>query len=178
MNILKNNIKLIILIIILVIISSGISVFATYNYLASDIKYTDNKSVSDALNELYNQYKNLGSISIYSQDSVANTTTENRLITENLTKGKYLLACNEYNANTPDPGTSVIVSSENEDVNINKKTDIKSTGAESASYGATSYISVYEIEANSDCIIKIIGSDGRTRTDVAGGINYIFLKIN
>lgn len=58
MNILKNNIKRIVLIIILILISSGIGVFATYNYLASDVKYTDDKSVADALNDLYEKKKN------------------------------------------------------------------------------------------------------------------------
>ena len=58
MNILKNNIRLIILAMILILVSSGIGVFATYNYLASDIKYTDDKTVADALNELYDKNRN------------------------------------------------------------------------------------------------------------------------
>ena len=53
MNLLKNNFRLIVFIIILILVSSGIGVFATYNYLASDVKYTDDKSVADALNDLY-----------------------------------------------------------------------------------------------------------------------------
>ena len=56
MNILKNNFRLIIFAIILILVSSGIGVFAAYNYLASDIKYTNDKSVSDALNDLYLKY--------------------------------------------------------------------------------------------------------------------------
>lgn len=58
MNLLKNNFRLIVFIIILILVSSGISVFATYNYLASDIKYTDDKSVADALNDLYSIHNN------------------------------------------------------------------------------------------------------------------------
>lgn len=59
MNILKNNLRLIIFVVILILISSGIGVFATYNYLATDVKYTDDKSVADALNELYGKEKNV-----------------------------------------------------------------------------------------------------------------------
>ncbi len=58
MNFLKKNIKIIMLIVLMVLISSGIGVFATYNYLASDIKYTDNKTVEQALNDLYDKSAN------------------------------------------------------------------------------------------------------------------------
>ena len=53
MKYVKKNIKLIIGIIIGMIIVSSISVYATYTYLANEVKYTDDKSVSQALDELY-----------------------------------------------------------------------------------------------------------------------------
>ena len=74
MNTLKKNFKWIILVIILIIIASGISVYATSTYLATNVNYTRNnttKSVSDALDELYSmkdnkyteeQYLNYGSL--------------------------------------------------------------------------------------------------------------------
>ena len=54
MNFFKNNYKIIIGFIVGVILASSITVYA-YNYLASDIKYTNNKTVADALNDLYNK---------------------------------------------------------------------------------------------------------------------------
>ena len=72
MDILKKNIKWIILVIVLIMVASGISVYATSNYLATQVNYTRNnttKSVSDALDELYSmkdnkyteeQYQNYG----------------------------------------------------------------------------------------------------------------------
>lgn len=58
MEILKKNIKLIVLIIVLIIIVSGVSAYATSTYLAGQVKYTDTKTVEQALNELYAQHKN------------------------------------------------------------------------------------------------------------------------
>lgn len=40
-----------------ILIVSGISVYATYNYFANEIKYTDTKTVSQALDELYKNKK-------------------------------------------------------------------------------------------------------------------------
>ena len=59
MEILKKNIRWIILVIILMIIASGVSVYATSTYLASQVNYTKKDgttiTVSDALNDLYNK---------------------------------------------------------------------------------------------------------------------------
>lgn len=52
MKFLKNNVKLIIGFIVGVILASSISVYA-YSYLASDVQYTNEKSVENALNDLY-----------------------------------------------------------------------------------------------------------------------------
>ena len=60
MNVLKNSIKWIVLIIIFIVISSGISVFATSTYFANQVNYTTNKNteirtVEEALNDLYSK---------------------------------------------------------------------------------------------------------------------------
>lgn len=75
MNILKNNIKVIVSIIILILIFSGISVFATYNYIASDIKYTDNKTVTDALNDLYGKMSKNDKVVLSINQTVSLTTS-------------------------------------------------------------------------------------------------------
>ncbi len=53
MKLVKKNIKLIIIITLCIFLTSGISVFATYKYLANEVEYTEGKSVEEALNELY-----------------------------------------------------------------------------------------------------------------------------
>ena len=52
MKFLKNNFKVIVGFIIGVILASSIAVYA-YSYFASDVKYTDTKTVEQALDELY-----------------------------------------------------------------------------------------------------------------------------
>ena len=56
MNFIKNNIKPIITFILGVVLASGIAVYASIN--ANTVDYTNNKKVSDALNELYNKSSN------------------------------------------------------------------------------------------------------------------------
>ena len=55
----KNNIRKIMLLLSLTVIVSGVSVYATYKYLASDVSYTKSDgtdvSVEEALNELYSK---------------------------------------------------------------------------------------------------------------------------
>lgn len=53
----KKYIMLITLIIVGMLLVSGISVYATYNYFANEINYTDTKTVSQALDELYENKK-------------------------------------------------------------------------------------------------------------------------
>ena len=59
MEFIKRNIKWIILVIILMVIVSGVSVYATTTYLASQVNYTKQNgktiTVSEALNDLYNK---------------------------------------------------------------------------------------------------------------------------
>lgn len=54
---LKNNLKLILVILIICVLISGLSVYATYSYFAKDIVYKDGKNVEQALNELYEKNK-------------------------------------------------------------------------------------------------------------------------
>ena len=54
-NFLKNNLKLIVGFIIGTILTAGIAVYATIN--ANAVDYTNNKKVSDALNELYTSFQ-------------------------------------------------------------------------------------------------------------------------
>lgn len=49
----ETGITLVALVIVLMIIVSGVSVYATSQYYATEIGYKDGKSVADALNELY-----------------------------------------------------------------------------------------------------------------------------
>lgn len=56
-NFFKKNLKFIIILIVAIIITSMVSVYAAYNYLSTDVSYTKadgtTVSVADALNELY-----------------------------------------------------------------------------------------------------------------------------
>lgn len=53
MKFINRNIKKIISLIIIIVMTSGISVFAAYKYFANEVKYTNDKSVAQALDELY-----------------------------------------------------------------------------------------------------------------------------
>lgn len=55
MDILKRNTKWILGVIVLVVLVSGVSVYATTQYLATQVSYKDGKSVADALNDLYDK---------------------------------------------------------------------------------------------------------------------------
>lgn len=72
MKIFKNNLKAIIGFVIGVILASSVTVFA-YSCLASDVKYTDEKSVADALNELYLRNITLNSCEYLEFNHISNT---------------------------------------------------------------------------------------------------------
>ncbi len=57
MGFIKKNIKLIVGIMVGTLLVSGISVYSTYIYFANEIKYTNDMSVADALNDLYKNKK-------------------------------------------------------------------------------------------------------------------------
>ena len=66
MNFIKKNFKLIVGIIIGAILISGISVYATGQYLASQVIYKNGKNVEQALNDLYKkQSNNLNGINLF-----------------------------------------------------------------------------------------------------------------
>ena len=80
MELLKRNIKWIILVIILMMIVSSVSVYATAQYYATQIEYKDGKSVADALNELFSKEKYTTMNKAYLE---AGTSLGNVEITEN-----------------------------------------------------------------------------------------------
>lgn len=53
MSAIKKNIKLVLVVLMLIVISSGVSVYATAQYYATQVQYKDGKSVANALDELY-----------------------------------------------------------------------------------------------------------------------------
>ena len=67
-NFFKKNLKVIIIFIVSMIITSMVSVYAAYNYLSTDVSYTKadgtTVSVADALNELYKNKSSSGSSSM------------------------------------------------------------------------------------------------------------------
>ena len=70
MNFVKKNFKWILGIIVGIVIASGISVYATSTYLASQVEYNKNgqAKVSDALDDLYSKVPS-GTIPITTKDS-------------------------------------------------------------------------------------------------------------
>ena len=81
MKFINRNIKKIIGLIIIIVMTSGISVFAAYKYFANEVKYTNDKSVAQALDELYanknnteelNALKNLLSKTNATEDDIVN----------------------------------------------------------------------------------------------------------
>ena len=53
MSAIKKNIKLVLVVLMLIAISSGVSVYATAQYYATQVQYKEGKSVANALDELY-----------------------------------------------------------------------------------------------------------------------------
>ncbi len=65
MKFIKKNIKFIVGIIIGMLLVSGVSVYATYKYFANEVSYTKDGteiSVTDALNELYANKKDVSEL--------------------------------------------------------------------------------------------------------------------
>lgn len=93
---LKNKFKIILVIVISIIFASGLSVYATYNYLAKDIKYTKidgtETNVESSLNELYSLYNN--EIKYIDRIVASKKETSNAISISNskeLEKGKYFI---------------------------------------------------------------------------------------
>ncbi len=91
MKFIKKNIKIIIGFIVVAILASGITVYATYKYFATDVSYTKDGteiSVAQALNELYKNKKE-------TTDETLQITTNNKY-----SLGKYY---NNIDVNVPIP---------------------------------------------------------------------------
>ena len=92
----KNKIKIILILIITIIITSSITAYATYNYLAKDIKYTkaDGTEIDleKSLNELYSFYnKELKYIDRVVATKNETSSYQSISNSKELEKGKYLL---------------------------------------------------------------------------------------
>lgn len=158
----KIKIKMIITILIIIILVSGLSVYATYNYLAKDIGYTKGDgttiSVEKALNELYN---NVNLTNIPSIDSIwlANTQSVDYTYTVQDT-GTYLIGI----MNSNDEGVAGTITSNGQEI-ISKNLD---TNFEH--YNRTSLIKV--VNAKKGDTININGYNGNFN------LNAFIFKLN
>ena len=79
---LKNNIKLILVFLLGIIVSSGITVYAVNNYMSNQIRYQNNtfaiNNVSDALDDLYSYSKD--KIDNYVSNQNNNYSTEEQVV--------------------------------------------------------------------------------------------------
>lgn len=101
MKISKNKFKLIFIILILGMIVSGVSVYATYNYLAKDVSYIkengEELNLEEALNELYD--RNFGDIEYqFFYSNVVQLSSAGKFYTKTISipKGKrkvYIYSC-------------------------------------------------------------------------------------
>lgn len=94
-KILKNNIKIILAILITAVIAGGVSVYATYTYLAENVEYTKANgtkvSVEEALNELYNKNNNITSRVVACQSFAATSNNATVNIEYTFEKAGYVI---------------------------------------------------------------------------------------
>lgn len=108
-NLRKNKIKIILILIITIIITSSITAYATYNYLAKDIKYTKadgtETDLENSLNELYSLY-NKEFKYIDRVVAAKNETSSYQSISNSkeLEKGKYFIIIVRSNRNDSGAG--------------------------------------------------------------------------
>jgi len=106
---LKNKIKITVILIITIIITSSITAYATYNYLAKDIKYTKadgtETNLENSLNELYSLY-NKEFKYIDRVVATKNETSSYQSISNSkeLEKGKYFIIIVRSNRNDSGAG--------------------------------------------------------------------------
>ena len=93
---LRKNLKLIMTFVIMMIIVSGISVYATTQYFATQINYTKSDgsvvTVANALNELYSQNNSAGATEFIGQYRTESTAKNNKtaaITINNLTVGEH-----------------------------------------------------------------------------------------
>ena len=89
MKLFKKNFKVLIGILIGAVLASSITVYA-YSYFASDVQYTDNQTVAQALDDLYSKIHNSQGVSVGSNDleyrglkMTLDETTHNTIYTYN-----------------------------------------------------------------------------------------------
>ena len=105
----KNKIKIILILIITIIITSSITAYATYNYLAKDIKYTkaDGTEIDleKSLNELYSFYnKELKYIDRVVATKNETSSYQSISNSKELEKGKYFIIIVRSNRNDSGAG--------------------------------------------------------------------------
>lgn len=178
MKFIKKNIKIIVGFIVGVILASGITVYATYKYFATDVSYIKDGteiSVEDALNELY---ANLNlELEFVISNSVTGTLTTNRTASVDLSSGNYIIFANEYNAGAPTTGlnTSITLSSSDANTIINMLSS-KVSSYETA-YSSSSNITIFQVQSNNNFILTILGNDAGKHSTAAAGLNYIIYKV-
>lgn len=127
----KNKIKIILILIITIIITSSITAYATYNYLAKDIAYTQTnettniENVEQALNDLYKRNKSLNINEVASYNYSGAQNNKDLEIVPNL-EGKFILVLTSVYVTPNVPILAVNkFTVDNQDVkyNISKTTD-------------------------------------------------------
>lgn len=175
-KILKSNILNFLIVIILL---SGLSVCA-YSLNCSDILFNPKNTewsvdnVNDALDYLYDKV-DLNLTSYYS-NSVTGTLTSSRKANVNVTKGKYLIIINVYNAGATTTGLkSTATLSSNNNVSFEKIESVVS--GYNTTHSASSLLIVYNVECVDDtATITITSSDAGTNSIAGAGTNYIVIK--
>ena len=95
----KNNVKVIVAIIVTAVLCVSGTVYATTKYLSSDVTYKDT-TVENALNDLYE--KSIKNITFYGRVAGAISETGASVstsLTKNIEKGKYLIVYSRGNRN-------------------------------------------------------------------------------
>ena len=110
MKFIKKNIKLIIGIMIGMLLVSGISVYATYTYFATDVSYTkdgEEISVADALNYLYSKgIGNLELIGVVNGGRNGGGTASSVTLSLNVSSGKYVVIIADARRNNGSQGNT------------------------------------------------------------------------
>ena len=131
-------------------------------------------NVNDALNYLYG-IADLN-LELYSSDSITGTLTTSRKNSFSITKGKYLLIINVYNAGATITGlnTTATLSSTG---NVTFKKIKSVVNGYDTVHSASSNLMVYDVVCDAtNATITINSSDGGTNSEAGAGTNYILLK--
>lgn len=116
MKVSKNTLKIIFIVFVMGILVSGMSVYATYNYLAKDVKYTKpdgtETDVEKSLNELYQKIntKKLTYDIVYSnQDVGINKTYDYKISEKDLKYKNIMIIVNSINTAQNQSPTEIVV---------------------------------------------------------------------